>query len=332
MPLRRAFLATLLSGALLGTPGCRHSRKVIVDHDGAIDDYVALVMVLSAPDRRIEGVTISFGNSYPPAAVETTRRILLSHGRQPHVGVYRPEQRGKNEFPPEWRKASAAVDQIPGLEAARRESARDAVTMLRHLLNAEGLHNIDVLVTGPLTNVANALRVRTSLVQKIRRLVVMGGAVRVPGNAPGGLAEYNFYVDPEAAEYILSLVPAGLRLELIPLDATAALPVTPQFLDRLRSGNTVSLRQAAAMLALAAPPPSSQASGPPSYFLWDGAAALALLKPEVFAFQDLKLKILPEGRTVEAPDGYGPVRVALGVSPGARPLDEVVAILEESRR
>jgi purine nucleosidase len=328
MPLRRALLATLLSGAVLCTPGCRHSRKLVVDHDGAIDDYVALVMVLSAPDRRVAGVTISFGNSYPPAAVETTRRILLSHGRQARVGVYRPEQRGKNEFPPEWRKASAAVDDIPGLEAARRESARDAVTMLRHLLNGEGIHNIDVLVTGPLTNVANALRVRTSLVQKIRRLVVMGGAVRVPGNAPGGLAEYNFYVDPEAAAYILSLVPGGLRLELIPLDATAALPVTPQFLERLRAGKNVSLRQASAMLGLAAPQPSE----PPSYFLWDGAAALALLKPEVFAFQDLKLKILPEGRLVEAPDGYGPVRVALGVTPGARPLDEVVAILEESRR
>ena len=332
MPFGRVFLTTLLAGALLGLPGCRHSRKVVVDHDGAIDDYVALVMVLSAPDRRVEGVTISFGNSYSPAAVETTRRILLSHGRQARVGVYRPEQRGKNEFPPEWRKASAAVDDIPGLEAARRESARDAVTMLRHLLNAEGLHNIDVLVTGPLTNVANALRVRTSLVQKIRRLVVMGGAVRVPGNAPGGLAEYNFYVDPEAAAYILSLVPGGLRLELVPLDATAALPVTLQFVDRLRSGNNASLRQAGAMLALAAPQPSSQVSGPPSYFLWDGAAALALLKPEVFRFQDLKLKILPEGRLVEAPDGYGPVRVALGVTPGARPLDEVVAILDESRR
>ena len=328
MPLRRAFLATLLSGALLGTPGCRHSRKVVVDHDAAIDDYVALVIVLSAPDRRVEGVTISFGNSYPQAAVETTRRILLSHGRQPHVGVYRPEQRGKNEFPAEWRKASAAVDQIPGLEAARRESARDAVTMLRHLLNAEGIHNMDVLVTGPLTNLAAALRVRTTLAQKIHRLVVMGGAVRVPGNAPGGLAEYNFYVDPEAAAYILSLVPGGLRLELIPLDATAAFPVTPQFLDRLRAGNNASMRQAAAMLSLGAPHPAE----PPSYFLWDGAAALALLKPEVFAFQDLKLKILPDGRTVEAPDGYGPVHAAVGVTPGARPLDEVVAILEQSRR
>jgi purine nucleosidase len=327
MPLRRALIA-LLTGALLGTPGCRHSRKVVVDHDGAIDDYVSLVMVLSAPDRRVEGVTISFGNSYASAAVETTRRILLSHGRQPHVGVYRPEQHGKNEFPPEWRKASTGVDEIPGLEAARRESARDAVTMLRHLLNGEGIHNIDVLVTGPLTNVANALRVRTSLVQKIHRLVVMGGAVRVPGNAPGGLAEYNFYVDPEAAGYILSLVPAGLPLELIPLDATASLPVTPQFVDRLRAGNNVSLRQAAAMLALAAPHPAE----PANYFLWDGAAALALLKPDVFAFQDLKLKILADGRTVEAPDGYGPVRVALGVSPGARPLDDVIAILEQSRR
>jgi purine nucleosidase len=320
------FPALLVLIAMAAT-ACRQRRTVVMDHDGAIDDYVALVMLLNSPDRRLQGVTISFGNSYPEAAVETTRRILLSYGQQPRVGVYRPEQRGRNEFPPAWRKASAAVSGLAGLEPAGRETARDAATMLRHLLDRGGLHSLDVLVTGPLTNIAAVLQPRENMLQRIRRMVVMGGAVRVPGNAPGGRAEYNMFIDPEAADYVFSLTRRGLRVELIALDATNYLPVKAPFLEKLRAQQTRSARQAAEILSLAGPSLEQ-----PGYYLWDAAAALALLRPETFVFSELRLHVLPDGRTVESPEGHGPVHVALGITPGSDPLEEVIAILGQVDR
>jgi purine nucleosidase len=312
----------LLLALLLASPACRHRRTIAVDHDGAIDDYLALLLVLNAPDRRLLGVTISFGNAYPESAVEATRRLLITYGRQPLVGVYRPGQRGKNEFPPDWRRTSAGVAELATLKPAGRVSARDSVTMLRHLLDRGSLHNIDVLVTGPLTNLAAVLHRRESALQRIRRLVVMGGAVRVPGNAPGG-AEYNFFVDPEAAEYVLSLTRRGLRLELVPLDTTRNFPVTAPFLERLRSSSAAAARRAAEILSLAGP-----SLHEPGYYLWDAAAALALLRPELFTFQDLRLRMASGGRIVEGSEGAGPIHVATGMRPGVDPLAEVVAMLE----
>ncbi|MBI3695142.1 MAG: nucleoside hydrolase [Acidobacteria bacterium] len=303
---RTRTLPLVLAGALLG--GCG-SRAVILDHDGAIDDYVALAMLLSANDRTLRGVTISFGDSYPESAVEDTAHVLLTYGRQVPVGVFEPWQRGKNEFPAAWRAQSGSVAKLPAFSAARAAGRPEsAVPLLRRLL----AQKTDVLATGPLTNLAALLRENLELVSHIGRLVIMGGAVRVPGNTPDGLSEYNIFVDPEGADYVFSQARRGLRIELVPLDATNHLPVTREFIDRLLP------RPAGQILNLA--------TGP--IYLWDGGAALALLKPELFRFETLRLKVTPEGRTVETPDGHGPIRVVMGLQPGAHPMDEVFRILQ----
>ena len=318
-PVQALFRSLLALGLLFPMLSCVGSRSVLMDHDGAIDDYVALVMLLNTEDRRLRGVTISFGNSYPDAAVEATRGILTAYRVSAPVGVFAPFERGRNEFPAEWRRTSAAIKDIPAFRGAEAGPAKAAGDVLRRALEGGGIRKLEVLVTGPLTNLAAALKGREQGVRHIRRLVVMGGALRVAGNAPDGAAEYNMFVDPEAADYVFSLAGIGLRIELIPLDATNYLPVTRQFVERLLASPKAPAQQAGQILSLGVDD---------HHYLWDGAAALALARPQLFTFVPLRLKVTPEGRTVESQDGHGPIQVALGIQPGARPMEEVLAILE----
>ncbi len=90
---------------------------------------------------------------------------------------------------------------------------------------------IDVLAVGPLTNLAVALGLEPELPRLVRRLVVMGGAVRVPGNVSSH-AEANIGNDPEAAEAVFA---AGFDLDLVALDITMRTVATPAWLEELRT-------------------------------------------------------------------------------------------------
>jgi len=301
--------------------GCGARRSLILDHDGAIDDYVALLMVAGADGPRLRAVTISFGGCDAEPAADATRRILAAVGAPAPVGVHAPSLRGKNEFPAAWRETCRQVPKLFPAAASRGPGDADAVAVLGRALD-EGRRGIDILATGPLTNLAAAFREDPPRAGRAGRVVILGGAVRVPGNAPAG-AEYNFFVDPDAAAYVLSLAGRGLAIDLVPLDATNQFPVTPRFVDRLLGARGGKARHAGRILKL-----SAESIAKSEYYLWDGAAALALLRPGALSFATLRLEVTPEGRTVESPAGHGPIRVALGLAPGVEPLDEVRAILD----
>ncbi|HYM09244.1 MAG TPA: nucleoside hydrolase, partial [Bryobacterales bacterium] len=120
-----------LGAMLLVASGCAR-RGVILDHDGGIDDYVAMVMVLASGERDVRGVTIAFGDSYPDQAVDATERLLAHYGARVPVGECGPALRGKNEFPAAWRARSAAVAKLPAFarQGASRQTG-DAVAVLR---------------------------------------------------------------------------------------------------------------------------------------------------------------------------------------------------------
>jgi inosine-uridine nucleoside N-ribohydrolase len=87
--------------------------------------------------------------------------------------------------------------------------------------------DLTLIATAPLTNMALAIEKDTRTVRKLRALVVMGGAVRVPGNV-GPVSEFNFAVDPEAAAIVLQ---AGLPVTLVPLDVTERVVLTRKLLE-----------------------------------------------------------------------------------------------------
>lgn len=192
--------------------------EVVIDTDPGLDDALALLLAWSSPEIRVQAVTTVAGNV--PVAQGTTNVFRLLALRRPTpmpvvaVGAPAPLARplvsatryhgedGLGDLGdwPDVEPAPAtgrAADLL--VEAARRHGA-----------------GLTVVALGPLTNVALAVEADRAAMRGIGRLVVMGGAVDVPGNVTP-TAEFNFHVDPDAAARVFE---AGLPIELVPLDAT----------------------------------------------------------------------------------------------------------------
>ncbi|WP_047869818.1 nucleoside hydrolase [Nocardiopsis sp. RV163] len=203
--------------------------RVFVDCDPGIDDAVALAYLAARPEVEIVGVGAVFGNSSVDVTADNALRLLELYGRPDvpvAVGAARPLVQ-----PP---KLAAHVHGSNGLgdvelpEPANRPVSETAAALLVRLAR-ENPGEIDVLAVGPLTNLAIALALEPELPRLVRRLVVMGGAVRVAGNVSSH-AEANISNDPESAEAVFA---AGFDLDLVALDITMKTVATTEWLAEL---------------------------------------------------------------------------------------------------
>jgi purine nucleosidase len=184
-------------------------RSFLIDTDTASDDAVALIMALRSPDVRVEAITVVAGNvSLAQATRNALYTVELSGAETPvFAGESRPLQRTLERA--EWFHGKDGLGDH-GYLAARRvaepEHAVDAI--IRTVYAHPGL----TLVTlGPLTNIAQALLREPAVSKNIERCVLMGGAPCCEGNVTPA-AEYNIWVDPEAARIVLR---SGMPIELI---------------------------------------------------------------------------------------------------------------------
>ena len=287
------------------------TMNVIVDHDGGIDDLVALAIVMRSPDLRVRAITVCPADSYLEPATRATQLVLDQVGGR-DITIAQGHAEGTNPFPDEWRKDAARLLTIPALAGKEPSGANpiakeDAAHVLATMLSQQP-HVI--LATGPLTNIADALRLDSRLAKNIERIYVMGGAVRVKGNVEqaghDGTAEWNFFNEPRAAAEVMA---AGIPITLVPLDATNKVPVTRGFVERLRAQPSAASQLAAQSLDLVQ---QWVASG--GYYFWDTLTAAVLLDRTVVRTETLKVRVITsspsQGRIVEHPDGV-PIDVAV---------------------
>ncbi len=220
--------------------------KILLDADTGIDDAVALVCLLAQDDVDLVGVACTAGNVGVDHVVRNTLEVLDLLG----AGDV-PVARG-SELPLVQPFAAAdAVHGERGLGYARLpESARvlDARCAAQLWVDLARKHPGEIvgLVTGPFTNLALAMRLEPRLPHLLRGLVVMGGAFEYRGNV-GGTAEWNIFVDPEAAALVLGAYrgrDVGHLPMLCGLDITERVLLTPGHLDavRARTGETAVTR------------------------------------------------------------------------------------------
>ena len=176
---------------------------------------------------------------------------------------------------------------------------------------------VKVVTLGPLTNLAEALQNDPKLIDNIQTIVIMGGAVDVPGNitgvplsAPNRTAEFNIFLDPHAANIVLK---SGAPITLVPLDATNHAPIPPYFYKVLKDNHGTPA--ATAVFNLFKANPHMYQSG--TYYWWDPVAAVAATDDGVATFETKKLSVVEAegaevGRTTVANDG-AEVRVAMTV-------------------
>jgi hypothetical protein len=151
---------------------------------------------------------------------------------------------------------------------------------------------VTVLTLGPLTNVAAALDATPDLVERIDRVVAMGGAFEAPGNVflesePGAsIAEWNIYADPVAAERVLE---SGVRMAFVPLDTQV--PVDAYFMRAIE--RTASTPAAEVIAELLGSDPFFLSG---QFAMWDPLAAAAVAEPDLFTTREERMSILTDGR------------------------------------
>jgi len=184
-------------------------RNFLIDTDTASDDAVAIIMALAAPDVHVLALTTVAGNVSLEQA--TRNALFTAEICDSDVPVFKgaaaPLVRAHAHA--HWFHGEDGMGDHGYAAPKRAPEPRHAVEAIRSLAHAEP--GLTLVTLGPLTNLALALELDPSLKEKIGRCVVMGGAPCCEGNVTPA-AEYNIWVDPEAARAVFR---SGLKIEMI---------------------------------------------------------------------------------------------------------------------
>jgi inosine-uridine nucleoside N-ribohydrolase len=287
-----------------GQPGQKRDGgpfRVIIDTDPGVDDALALLLAMRSPELKIEGITPVAGNvpldltlpnalrmveiagrtDIPVAAgarVPLVRRLVTAayaHGENGLGGAVFPEPKTKPVAEPAAEFIRSIVRKYPG--------------------------EVTLIPIGPLTNIATALSLDSELAGMVKGIVLMGGSLSGGNITPA--AEFNIYVDPEAARIVFQ---SGIPITMVGLDATRKTSLTEDHVRTLEGAqNPVS--QAAAKIGRNAINHNREQGFLVGPNMHDSLAVAAFLDPSILKFKDYYVDVETTGElTAGETLGYSP--------------------------
>ncbi|MBV1837035.1 nucleoside hydrolase [Acetobacter estunensis] len=206
--------------------------KIIIDTDPGQDDALTILLALASPEIDLLGVTTVSGNVGVEQATTNALKTVELAGRPDipvHAGADRPLLRAPvNATHVHGRTGFEGAD-LPA--PAVKPSPEHAVDFLIRTVMAHEPGAITVCAIGPMTNLALALSREPALRSRLGRIVTMSGAFSEVGNITP-CAEFNIYVDPQAAAIVLE---SGVPITMLPLDVTHTLHTSAARLARIRA-------------------------------------------------------------------------------------------------
>ena len=201
-------------------------RKVIIDCDPGIDDSLAILLALNSDELEVLGLTITSGNVPARMGAKNALKTLQIANRL-DIPVYVGE-----EFPLQ-RKLITAQDTHgeDGIgenfyDDVKGEILEGGVDFIIDTLKRE--EKVSIIALGPLTNIAKALMKDKDGFDNLDEFVSMGGAFRIHGNC-SPVAEFNYWVDPHAADYTYKHLPK--KIHMVGLDVTRKIVLTPNIIE-----------------------------------------------------------------------------------------------------
>ena len=209
---------------------------VILDCDPGHDDAIALILALASPELKVLAVTTSAGNQTPDKTLNNALRILTLLGRDDiPVAAGAPKRLARELIIADNVHGESGLDGPTLPDPAFAPQAMTGLELMAKCLR-ESPEPVTLVPTGPLTNIALLLAAHPELKSKIGRIVLMGGAAGAGNWTPA--AEFNIYVDPEAAEIVFQ---SGIPVVMAGLDVTHRAQIMADDIERFRSvGNTVA--------------------------------------------------------------------------------------------
>lgn len=265
-------------------------------NDGADDDQLAVMLLAASRDKFSIIGSVVAGNGFAHAEPGAQNMVsLFKYLNLPEIPVAEGTSdslKGKITVPKMWREGSdsLAIPSCPYEQTGRqvsREKGDDLIISTLH----RSASKVTLLCTGPMTDLAFALRKDPTITQKIDRIVMMGGAVHVPGNTDGPdvenksqVAEWNVYLDPLALHEVLL---SGVPFEMVPLDATNAVPITRDYVANLKKQATTNLAKRVVEIMEKA----DWAMAIDSYYAWDELVVGYLIDPSILEMEDGKVSV-----------------------------------------
>ncbi len=275
-------------------------RKIIIDTDPGQDDAVAILVALASPDElEVLGITAVAGN-VPLELTQKNARIVCELANRPDMRVFAGCDRplGRQLVTAEHVHGKTGLDgpSLPDPKIPLQDE--HAVDFIIRSLREAASKTITLCPLGPLTNIATAFQKAPDIVPMVQEIVLMGGAYFEVGNITP-TAEFNIYVDPEAADIVFK---SAVPIVVLPLDVTHKALVTNDRNDAFRNLNTAAGRAVADMTDFFERFDKEKygSAGAP---LHDPCVTAYLLRPQLFSGRHINVMIetqseLTRGMTV----------------------------------
>ncbi len=210
-------------------------RKIIIDTDPGQDDAVAILLALASPEVEVLGITAVAGNVPLPLTQKNALIVCELAGRTDipvYAGCDAPLSRKLVTAEHVHGKTGLDGPQLPNPTMQLEDG--HAVDFIIETLRKEDVGTVTLCPLGPLTNIATAFQKAPDIVERVQEIVLMGGAYFQVGNITPA-AEFNIYVDPEAADIVFK---SGIEIVVMPLDVTHKALTTRARVDAFRSLGT----------------------------------------------------------------------------------------------
>ncbi len=208
------------------------TQPIIIDTDPGQDDAVAILLALASPEFEVLGISCVAGN-VPLALTEINARKICELGGRPDIKIYsgadKPLQRKLVTAEHVHGRTGLDGPDLPDPKMPLQK--QNAVDFIVETLMKKASGTVTLCVLGPMTNIALALQKEPRIAQRIKQIVAMGGGFFEGGNVTVA-AEFNIYVDPQAAQLVLK---SGIPLTLIPLDCTHQALTTRVRVEKFRA-------------------------------------------------------------------------------------------------
>ena len=207
-------------------------RKVIIDCDPGIDDSLAILLAVNSPELEILGITTCSGNVEAKMGAKNALKTLQICSSL-NIPVYKGEDKP-------LKRALVTAQDTHGEDGIGENFYEDVA---EYKIKENGVDfiidtlknnkDVSIIALGPLTNIAKAIMKDKKAFDNLDEFVSMGGAFRIHGNC-SPVAEFNYWVDPHAADYVYKNLPK--KIHMIGLDVTRKIVLTPniiEFINRL---------------------------------------------------------------------------------------------------
>jgi purine nucleosidase len=288
-----------MAGAALGVTGFIESRadaavsskrRIIIDTDPGVDDAVAILLALRSPELAVEAITPVAGNVPLSLTLPNALRMLELAGRTDipvAAGAEHPLERqlitaayahGNNglagvEFPePKTKPVAEAAHQL----------------MTRLIRRAPG--EISIVAIGPLTNLALAFQSDPQLAAMVRDITIMGGSLSGGNITPA--AEFNAYVDPEAAQIVFR---CGVPITMVGLDVTRKVYVTEEPIEKLATSSSAVGRAASRILHAQLEQVRSTGIDDAAVHAHDALAMASVIDPGILSLRPMHIEVETRG-------------------------------------